>query len=1082
LTVKFKDLSIKVVAILVVMTFILQLLQLPLSVLAEDNKATYRTGGEGQTNVDSNNNTESTNTVIPVETKESTKISDLKVNKNTSTIKKVENLTGRQYRSADESISSPTLEEVVGEDEAKEDIDFLTTNAKGELMYGNEPLYVGSGNEKIPATLDKLMKEGVQQKLSFASEFKSLLFGKTVSAAAMPKIEYVGQISYGGSIVGEFKVDGELAFCVEHEKPTPGTGASYNESIPYNNDKVKRALYYGWGGPKNIFGSDKNRGIVVTSLILSRAYDGNYAGGQSIEGYDKLWDLVTSGDIPNHAVSMYREKLTVRFEDGIQKTQATKFEAYKDNTLTFSIPSEVKLVNETTGKTKRGGSVTVEGGDWFHFEAPSDYAGKIDTGSITGSLREYRAILTKPVASNYQTLGYGEWYRDPNETVRIQTQFEKQEVTMWIDHKDRQTGEKILGEKKTVTIGDSYTASSKTGLKSDGKEAILDDDKSKKGTVPDKNFTVTFYYTTEWDVKAEYKDYQTGETIRKTDTIGTYKVGKKYSFNARTDITYNDIAYKLRGSAAKSGTMPRKDVTVTLYYDPYVWVNVWEKNMYPQNDVFNHIKERYKVGTTNKFTAPETHELSGNRMYDLFGNITVSILTPHNNDASHTFDYKLRRSVTVNYLDERTGEEVAKAKSYNIHEKDQYSESPITIKDGEYTLRYVRTDGDSESGIMGTKNLVINYYYDKPLIKTGLEKVQIYTAKAEEGLPVRVYLSKVINYKGDITKIKDYEDTNKTINVSLYQGSTKITEKKYTASKLPDYLEFEIPKEKLAVNENKTYTVKLEGFNKNDFDVIKGKESLATKGYTAFEGTVTFDVKRETTPENSKSYVVMTEKTPETNMKSYYETINYKVTPLKKIRTGYGIETKVTFDYSNELGTDYQFATKVAENNLSFYAPDSLRDSYLDYPTEGSNMIIDLLNKETSKQVNGDFIRTNEFIFPHMNVEQLTGNLFTDEQVANKDSNITRELRDGGNKFYLPIWNDLGTFDVSYQSTEIGANKVKLQVEDKIEVFAHMLVHMDSETIKEDAILLMPVNGDDPFPEGLPEGWTQSDVDWITNN
>ncbi|UPO90962.1 hypothetical protein [Niallia sp. Man26] len=653
---------------------------------------------------------------------------------------------------------------------------------------------------------------------------------------------------------------------------------------------------------------------------------------------------------------------------------------------------------------------------------------------------------------------------------------------MWIDHKDRQTGEKILGEKKTVTIGDSYTVSSKTGLKSDGKEAILDDDQSKKGTVPDKNFTVTFYYTTAWDVRAEYKDFQTGETIKKTDTIGTYKVGKKYSFNARTDITYNDIAYKLRGSAAKSGTMPRKDVTITLYYDPYVWVNVWEKNMYPQNDVFNHIKERYKVGTTNNFTAPETHELSGNRIYDLFGNNTISILTPHNNDASHTFDYKLRRSVTVNYLDERTGEKVAKTKTYYIHEKDQYSESPITIKDGEYTLRYVKTDGDSESGVMGTNNLVINYYYDKPLIKTGLEKVQIYTAKAEEGLPVRVYLSKVSNYKGDITKIKDYEDTNKTINVSLYQGSTKISEKKYTASKLPNYLEFEIPKDKLTVNANKTYTVKLEGFNKNDFDVIKGKDSLATKGYTAFEGTVTFDVKRETTPENSKSYVVMTEKTPETNMKSYYETINYKVTPLKKIRTGYGIETKVTFDYHNELGTDYQFATKVAENNLSFYAPDSLRDSYLDYPTEGSNMIIDLLNKETSKQVNGDFIRTNEFIFPHMNVEQLTGNLFTDEQVANKDSNITRELRDGGNKFYLPIWNDLGTFDVSYQSTEVGANKVKLQVEDKIEVFAHMLVHMDSETIEQDAILLMPVNGDNPFPEGLPYGWIQSDVDWITNN
>ncbi|MED3965799.1 thioester domain-containing protein [Niallia taxi] len=1051
---KFKDNRYKMITTFVMFALLLQIFELPISVLANS--------------VNSDVNEE--------------EVTSDEANKDKQERNKIEELTNREYQTADELISKPSLEEVVGKEEAKESIEYLTVNDKGELMYGDEPLYVGSGNELIPAKLDNLMKKGVKQKLTLVSVVKSALFGKTVNAASGPSIEYRGQVSYGGSIVGDFRVNGEQAFCIEHVKPTPATGQAFKDEEPYNNEDVAGALYYGWGGPENIFGNDKDRGIVVTSLVLSELYNDEYAGGKSISGYNTLKDKATSGSVPNDDVSMYREKLSVSFSGGIQKTQATKFEADQKNNLTFTIPSEVKIVNETTGKTKQGGSVTVKGGDWFHFEAPSDFGGKLDTGSKNGSMKKFQPLIAKPESSGYQSLGLWEWRTDPNETVRIQAQFEEREVTMRIDHKDRQTGEKILGEKKTVTIGDSYTASSKTGLKSDGKEAILDDDKSKKGTVPDKNFTVTFYYTTEWDVKAEYKDYQTGEIIRKTDTIGTYKVGKKYSFNARTDITYKDIAYKLRGSPAKSGTMPRKDVTVTLYYDPYVWVNVWEKNMYPENDVFNQIKERYKVGTTNKFIAPDTHELSGNRMYDLFGNNTVSILTPHNNDASHTFDYKLRRSVTVNYLDERTGEEVAKAKTYNIHEKDQYSESPITIKDGEYTLRYVRTDGDSESGIMGTKNLVINYYYDKPLIKTGLEKVQIYTAKAQEGLPVRIYLSKVINYKGDITKIKDYEETNKTINVSLYQGSTKITEKKYTASQLPDYLEFEIPKDKLSVNENKTYTVKLEGFNKNDFDVINGKESLATKGYTAFEGTVTFDVKRETTPDNSNSYVVMTEKTPDTNMKSYYETIKYKVTPLKKIRTGYGIETKVTFNYNNELGTDYQFATKVAENNLSFYAPDSLRDSYLDYPTEGSNMIIDLLNKETSKQVNGDFIRTNEFIFPHMNVEQLTGNLFTDEQVANKDSNITRELRDGGNKFYLPIWNDLGTFDVSYQSTEVGANKVKLQVEDKIEVFAHMLVHMDSETIEQDAILLMPVNGDDPFPEGLPYGWTQSDVDWITNN
>ncbi|MCE4051693.1 MucBP domain-containing protein [Bacillus sp. Au-Bac7] len=1058
---KIKKFSYKVLSLFVITTFMLQILEYPMSALAE-------TILNESINIDTRSG-KSDDSVVEGE--------KLEVVKETSSIKAVEDLTGRKYVSGDEPITKPTLEEVVGEDEAKEDIEYLTVNEKGELLYGDEPLYVGAGNEKIPAKLDDLMKEGVKQKLTVASAVKSVVFGKSVSAASAPDIEYRGQISYGGSIVGDFRVNGEQAFCIEHEKPTPGTGALYNEPTPYDNAKVARALYFGWNGPENIFGNDKNRGIVVTSLILSRLYNGDYAGGQSISGYEKLWDLSQNGEIPDDDVSMYREKLTVSFSNGVQKTQTTKFEADKANTLTFKIPDEVTFVNETDNNyTKRGGNVTVSGGDWFYFEAPSDFGGKLDTGSIKGSMKGYQPLISVPRSSGYQTLGYGDWFTDPAQTVRIQAQFEKQEVTMWIDHKDRETGEKILGEKKTVTIGDGYTASSKTGLESDGKKAILDDDKTKKGTVPDKNFTVTFYYTTEWDVYAEYKDYQTGETIRKTDKIGTYKVGDKYSFNARTDITYNDIAYKLRGSAAKSGTTPRKDTTITLYYDPYVWVNVWEKNMYPENDVFHHIKERYKVGTTNTFTAPNMHELSGNRIYDLFGNNTVSIKTPHNNDASHTFDYKLRRSVTVHYLDERTGEEVAKAKTYTIHEKDKYSESPITIKDGEYTLRYVRTDGDSESGTMGTSNLVINYYYDKPLIKTGLEKVQIYTAKAEEGLPVRIYLSNVINYKGDISKIKDYKDTNKTINVSLYQGSTKITEEKYTASTLPEYLEFKIPKDKLAVNENKTYTVKLEGFNPNDFDVIKGKESLETKGYTSFEGTVTFDVNSNAQHEDSKSYVVMTEKTPETTMKSYYETIQYKAKPLGKKRTGYGVETEITFDYTNELGTDYQFATKVAENNLSFFAPESLRDSYLDYPTEDAHIKMDLLNTETSKQQNGDFVRTNAFIFPHVNVEDFTGNLFTDEQVANKNSQIKRELKDGGHKFYTPIWGDLGTYDVSYQSSDVGANKVQIHLKDNLNIFAHFKVHMDSETIEQDAIMFEPINKDDPFPNGIPDDWTEEDV------
>ncbi|MDO7204254.1 hypothetical protein Q5M85_08990 [Paraclostridium bifermentans] len=39
-----------------------------------------------------------------------------------------------------------------------------------------------------------------------------------------------------------------------------------------------------------------------------------------------------------------------------------------------------------------------------------------------------------------------------------------------------------------------------------------------------------------------------------------------------------------------------------------------------------------------------------------------------------------------------------------------------------------------------------------------------------------------------------------------------------------------------------------------------------------------------------------------------------------------------------------------------------------------------------------------------------------------------------------------------------------------------MYAHMDSETISDDAIILEPVNANDPFPNGTPKGWSNEDV------
>lgn len=115
-----------------------------------------------------------------------------------------------------------------------------------------------------------------------------------------------------------------------------------------------------------------------------------------------------------------------------------------------------------------------------------------------------------------------------------------------------------------------------------------------------------------------------------------------------------------------------------------------------------------------------------------------------------------------------------------------------------------------------------------------------------------------------------------------------------------------------------------------------------------------------------------------------------------------------------------------------------------------------------------------------MNVEQKTGHLFTDTQVANHDSRIINTLLNGGRQFFTPIWGDLGTYQMTVSnSIPIGINQVTFNVDYKLLIYAQMYASMDSKTVGWDQLLVQLVYPDNPFPGGIPEGWTQEDVDWL---
>ncbi|WP_338631857.1 SpaA isopeptide-forming pilin-related protein [Clostridium baratii] len=86
-------------------------------------------------------------------------------------------------------------------------------------------------------------------------------------------------VSFGGSTVGKYEVDGKMAFCAQHSATSPAKGSPTSNARLNNKDTVRKVLYYGYGGPGQLKDMKGNYGWVMTSLGLSYAYTGNGGPG-----------------------------------------------------------------------------------------------------------------------------------------------------------------------------------------------------------------------------------------------------------------------------------------------------------------------------------------------------------------------------------------------------------------------------------------------------------------------------------------------------------------------------------------------------------------------------------------------------------------------------------------------------------------------------------------------------------------------------------------------------------------------------------------------------------------------------------
>lgn len=339
-------------------------------------------------------------------------------------------------------------------------------------------------------TLEEVLEEAERQELSFGNlkPGESLTFymstgmtravtAVTVTKAATPY--YYSDYGYGTYLTYRYTVSFNdikaTAYCIEPSKASPESGSGYTVTKMTDGKALAKVCYYGTkASAGNGFFEEKHPGFtegqkfIITHLAAayasgsSDAFSGANEKGRSMamELYNYCMDQPA---IPDVDMSFSDPDVKAYISGNIQRTKSINFKADAAQSITFKLPSGVKLHNETTGKTsKAGAEVVVSGGTKFYLSAPltqaTDVAKSWKTtmrGAITKDFTAYK-ITT---GGNMQNLAlvFGEGVDDEKYIDFRVTWVEQAKVT--VNKVDADTNDKLSG-----AIFELYRDSSCTDL------------------------------------------------------------------------------------------------------------------------------------------------------------------------------------------------------------------------------------------------------------------------------------------------------------------------------------------------------------------------------------------------------------------------------------------------------------------------------------------------------------------------------------------------------------------------------------------------------------------------------------------
>ena len=217
-------------------------------------------------------------------------------------------------------------------------------------------------------------------------------------------------------------INGSLAYCLESSKETPPEG-QYANSVIDTNEALLKVLYYGYGGPGDVFKDDQvtndTNKYLYTHIMASYAYSGDIYGGKSWDdllangiGLKWRYEQIQSMPVPTNEFNFSKSSLNAYYENGQQRTEEIKLNANNDVVVNIPLQDGVELHNLTKG-TVNTGTVSVNGGETFYLSTTLEKREDYSSGNLNGkNLVKYAPLVIRS-GGNYQDEGTLTTVQDP---------------------------------------------------------------------------------------------------------------------------------------------------------------------------------------------------------------------------------------------------------------------------------------------------------------------------------------------------------------------------------------------------------------------------------------------------------------------------------------------------------------------------------------------------------------------------------------------------------------------------------------------------------------------------------------------